>query len=59
VTTSGTTGVTLELALDVAVSPVLEVARTVKVYAVPFVKPVTVIGEVPVAVKFPGLEIAV
>jgi hypothetical protein len=55
----GSTGVTLELALDVAVSPVLDVALTVKVYAVPFVNPVTVIGDVPVAVIFPGLEIAV
>jgi hypothetical protein len=55
----GFTGVTLELALDVAVSPVEDVALTVKVYAVPFVSPVTVIGDVPVAVIFPGLEIAV
>jgi hypothetical protein len=38
---------------------VLEVARTVNVYAVPFVKPVTVIGLVPVAVMLLGLEIAV
>jgi hypothetical protein len=59
VTTSGTTGVTLPLALDVAVSPDDDVALTVKVYAVPFVNPVTVIGLVPVAVIFPGLEIAV
>jgi hypothetical protein len=58
-TGTGLTGVTLALAELVAVSPVFEVARTVNVYAVPFVKPVTVIGEVPVAVKFPGLEIAV
>jgi hypothetical protein len=55
----GKTGVTLAEAELVAVSPVLEVARTVKVYAVPLVKPVTVIGLVPVAVKLPGLEIAV
>jgi hypothetical protein len=53
------TGVTLPLAVEVAVSPVLEVALTVNVYAVPFVNPVTVIGLVPVAVKFPGLEMAV
>jgi hypothetical protein len=59
VTVSGTTGVTLLEALEVAVSPVLDVARTVKVYAVPLLKPVTVIGLVPVAVMLPGLEIAV
>jgi hypothetical protein len=55
----GRTGVTLPLAELVAVSPVLDVALTVNVYAVPFVNPVTVIGLVPVAVIFPGLEIAV
>jgi hypothetical protein len=55
----GLTGVTLELAVDVAVCPVVEVALTVNVYAVPFVSPVTVIGLVPVAVIFPGLEMAV
>ena len=49
----------LALALEVAVSPVDDVALTVKVYAVSFVNPVTVIGDVPVAVIFPGLEIAV
>jgi hypothetical protein len=38
---------------------VLDVALTVNVYAVPLVNPVTVIGDVPVAVIFPGLEIAV
>jgi hypothetical protein len=53
------TGVTLPLALEVAVSPVEDVARTVNVYAVPLLKPVTVIGLVPVAVKLPGLEMAV
>jgi len=53
------TGVTLELALDVAVSPVDDIALTVKVYAVPLVNPVTVIGDVPLAVILPGLEIAV
>jgi hypothetical protein len=55
----GAAGVTLELALEVAVSPVDDVALTVNVYAVPFVNPVTVIGDVPVAVILPGLEIAV
>jgi hypothetical protein len=57
--TTGATGVTLALALDVAVSPVDDVALTVNVYAVSLVNPVTVIGDVPVAVIFPGLEIAV
>jgi hypothetical protein len=55
----GLTGATLALAELVAVCPVVEVALTVNVYAVPFVNPVTVIGLAPVAVKFPGLEIAV
>jgi len=36
------------------------VATTVKVYAVPLVKPFTIIGdEVPVPVKFPGLDVTV
>jgi hypothetical protein len=36
------------------------VATTVKVYAVPFVKPVIVIGlDEPVPVMFPGLDVAV
>jgi hypothetical protein len=56
---TGATGVTLALALDVAVSPVDDVALTVNVYAVPLLNPVTVIGDVPLAVIFPGLEIAV
>jgi hypothetical protein len=56
---AGATGVTLPLAELVAVSPVEDVAFTVNVYAVPFVNPVTVIGDVPLAVIFPGLEIAV
>jgi hypothetical protein len=58
-TGTGAVGVTLPLAFEVAVSPVDDVALTVKVYAVPFVNPVTLIGDVPVAVIFPGLEIAV
>jgi hypothetical protein len=37
----------------------LFVAVTVNVYAVPFERPVTVIGEAPVAVKFPGLDVTV
>jgi hypothetical protein len=40
--------------------PVELVAVTVKVYEVPFVKPVTVIGlEAPVPVIEPGFEVAV
>jgi hypothetical protein len=34
-------------------------AVTVNVYAVPFVKPETVIGDAPVPVKLPGVEVAV
>jgi hypothetical protein len=32
---------------------------TVNVYAVPFVRPETVIGDVPVPVKLPGDDVAV
>ncbi len=32
---------------------------TLNVYAVPLVRPVTVIGEAPVPVKLPGVEVAV
>ena len=40
--------------------PLAFVAVTVKVYGVPFVSPVTVIGEEePVAVMFPGEEVTV
>jgi hypothetical protein len=57
--TAGLTGVTEFDAADVAVCPVVDVAVTVKVYAVPFVKPETVIGLAPVPVKPPGLDVAV
>jgi hypothetical protein len=56
---TGATGEILPLSVEVAISPVEDVALTVNVYAVPLLKPVTVIGLVPVAVKLPGLEIAV
>jgi hypothetical protein len=58
---SGTAvGVTLFEGLDGApVSPALFVAVTVKVYAIPFVRPVTVIGLAPVWVIPPGFEVAV
>jgi hypothetical protein len=54
-TTVGTpgivTGITEEEALEALLVPALLVAVTVKVYAVPLVRPVTVIGELlPVAV---------
>jgi hypothetical protein len=39
--------------------PVALVAVTVNVYAVTAVKPVTVIGDVPVPVSPPGLDVAV
>ena len=45
------------LVADAVLVPTLFVAVTVKVYAVPFVSPVTVIGdEPPYAVKPPVLE---
>ena len=53
-------GVTAAEALEAVPVPTLFVAVTVKVYAVPLVSPVTVIGEdVPVAVKLPGEEVTV
>jgi hypothetical protein len=39
--------------------PYSEDAVTVKVYAVPFVSPDTVIGDAPVPVMLPGLDVAV
>jgi hypothetical protein len=45
-----------ELAADV---PFAFVAVTVNVYDVPFVKPETVIGDDPVPVRPPGLDVAV
>jgi len=56
----GATGVTLLEAPLAGPVPVAFVAVTVNVYAVPFVKPETVIGEDdPVPVKPPGLEVTV
>jgi hypothetical protein len=53
-------GVTLLDAADAGPVPIALVAVTVKVYVVPFVKPVTVIGlDAPVAVMLPGLEVTV
>jgi hypothetical protein len=53
-------GVTELEGLDAVLVPTAFVAVTVKVYAVPFVKPVTVMGEpLPVPVKLPGLEVTV
>lgn len=51
------TGVTLLLATDATLVPTAFVAVTVKVYAVPFVRPVTV-QEVPDVVQL-GLVVAV
>jgi hypothetical protein len=55
----GATGVTLLEAADAVEVPLALVAVTVNVYAVPFDKPETVIGEVPVPVNPPGEEVAV
>ena len=53
-------GVTLFEAAEAAPVPALFVAVTVNVYAVPFDRPVTVIGEAtPLAVSPPGLEVTV
>ena len=53
-------GETLLEALLETLLPTLFVAVTVKVYAVPLVKPVTTIGdEAPVPVKPPGVEVTV
>jgi len=53
-------GVTELEAADAGLVPIAFVAVTVKVYAVPLVKPVTVIGlVVPVAVKLPGFDVTV
>ena len=60
VTVGVVTGVTELLAADAEPVPTALVAVTVKVYAVPFVKPVTVIGEAePVPVILPGVEVTV
>ena len=53
-------GVTADDALEAVPVPAELVAVTVKVYAVPLVSPVTVIGdEAPVAVRPPGAEVTV
>jgi hypothetical protein len=53
-------GLTLLLAALAGPVPVAFVALTVKVYAVPVVNPVTVIGEdAPLPVKPPGLDVTV
>ena len=53
-------GVTADDALEAVPVPMELVAVTVKVYAVPLVSPVTVIGdEAPVAVRPPGDEVTV
>ena len=57
---AGAAGVTLFDTSDEALAPALLNAFTVKVYAMPLVRPVIVIGlEVPIAVSPPGLEITV
>ena len=59
-TVGGGDGVTELLATDAGPVPTLLVAVTVKVYAVPLAKPVTVNGlDAPDAVKPPGLDVAV
>lgn len=55
----GATGVILLDALDVALTPYPLIVVTVNVYAVPLVKPVTVIGELePLPVIELGEEVA-
>jgi hypothetical protein len=55
------TGVTELLATELVLVPTAFVAVTLKVYAVPFVRPVIVIGEspLPVALKPPTFEVTV
>jgi hypothetical protein len=53
-------GVTLLEALDTALAPAELVAVTLKLYAVPLVRPVTVKGDAtPLTVRPPGLEVTV
>jgi hypothetical protein len=58
---SGTVGGTTELLVEEAILvPIAFVAVTVNVYVVPFVNPVTVIGdEPPVPINPPGFEVTV
>jgi hypothetical protein len=59
-TVFGTAGVTAVDATEATELPTAFVATTVKVYAVPFVNPVTFMGEVaPVTVIPPGLDVTV
>jgi hypothetical protein len=59
-TVFGTAGVTAVDATEATELPTALVATTLKVYAVPFVKPVTFIGDVvPVPIKLPGLDVTV
>ena len=56
----GAFGVTEVDAEDAVPVPLAFLAVTVKVYAVPFVSPITVSGlPAPVAVKLPGLDVTV
>ena len=56
----GAAGVTVFDAADATPVPILLVAVTVKLYAVPFVRPVTVMGLLgPEAVNPPGLDVTV
>jgi hypothetical protein len=57
--TVGKTGVTELLAALAALTPIPLVAVTVKVYAVPAVSPLTVIGDAPIPVIPPGEDVAV
>ena len=57
---SGTVaGVTTLLTLEEALTPMALVAVTTKVYAVPFERPVIVIGEAPPVAVWPPLEVTV
>jgi hypothetical protein len=60
VTVGTVTGITATEGTEATDGPTTFVATTVKVYDVPFVNPVTFMGEVaPVAVKLPGLDVTV
>ena len=60
ITGIGAAGVTAFEGTDAGPGPTPLLATTVNVYAVPFARPVTVIGEPdPVAVMPPGLELTV
>ena len=57
---SGTVaGVTELLATDAELVPTAFVAVTVNVYAIPFVRPVIVIGDDPAEAKCPALDVTV